>query len=133
MEKCKVDALLTERAGLKDEEGSFCWIFDFSWQCHRPALPSPRGGREQFSNNKENSPLLCPALSFPWLPEDLPIKWLFRALKPLIRSAKSFNESFSLPFLFVFLGWFFFGVFKGSLKIHKGWQRVSQATLLSPK
>lgn len=109
-----------ERAGLKDEEGSFRWILDFSWQRRRPALPSPRGGRQRFSNNKANSPLLCPALSFPWLPEDLPIKRLFRALKPLIRSAKSLNESFSLPFLFVLFYFFFFLLlfFLACLKVH---------------
>jgi len=59
------------------------------------------GGGEQLYN-KANSLLLCPALSFPWLPENLPIKRLFRALKPLIRSAKSLNESFSFPFLLFF-------------------------------
>lgn len=45
MEKRKVDAMVLEGAGLKGEAGSFCWVFDFSWQCRRPALPSPRGGR----------------------------------------------------------------------------------------
>lgn len=59
MEKCKVDAMLIERAGLKDEEVGFCWILDFSWQCHCPALPSPQEGREQFSNNTEETLRFC--------------------------------------------------------------------------